>query len=94
LKDDAKAYVKTCFVCQQDKVKQDAPPLGLLEPFRIPERPWESMDFIIGLPTSKGCKWVLIVVDQYSKYATLIPTHKECSAEQVAHLFFKHEIKY
>ena len=52
------------------------------------------MDFIMGLPTSDGCYWVLVVVDRYSKYSTFIPPPKECSAEQAAHLFFKHVVKY
>ena len=52
------------------------------------------MDFIVGLPTSKGYNWVLVIVDQYSKYATFIPAPKECSAKQAAHLFFKHVVKY
>jgi len=85
MKDDVEAYVKTCLVCQQDKIEQGAP-AGLLEPLPIPHRPWESvsMDFIVRLPTSEGYNWVLVVVDRYSKYATFIP----------AHLFFKHVVKY
>jgi len=46
------------------------------------------------LPTSEEYNWVLVVVDRYSKYATFIPAPKECSAEQAAHLFFKHVVKY
>jgi len=71
-------------------------PTRLLEPFIIPERSWESvsMEFIAGLPTSEGCNWVLVVVDRYSKYVTFIPAPKECSAEQVARLFFKYVVKY
>ena len=95
LRDDVEAYVKTCLVCQQDKVEQHTP-AGLLEPLPIPERPWESisMDFIVGLPASEGCQWIFVVVDRYSKYATFIPAPKECSAEQAANLFFKNIIKY
>jgi len=48
----------------------------------------------VGLPTSERCNWVLVIVDRYSKYATFIPASKECSAEQAAHLFFKHVVKY
>jgi len=64
LKDDVEAYVKTCLVCQQDKMEQGAH-AGLLEPLPIPERPWKSvfMDFIVGFLTSDGCNWVLVVVD-------------------------------
>lgn len=51
MRKDVDLYVRTCLVCQQDKVEQ-AKPTGLLEPLPIPERPWESisMDFILGLP--------------------------------------------
>ena len=52
------------------------------------------MDFIVGLPASEGYHLVLLIVDRYSEYATFIPAPKECSAEQVAHLFFKHIVKY
>jgi len=95
LKNDVEAYVKTCLVYQQDKIEQEAP-AGFLEPLPIPERSWESisMDFIVSLATSDGCNWVLVVVERYSKYATFIPAPKECSAEQAAHLFFKHVVKY
>ena len=50
LRDDVEAYVKTCLVCQQDKVEQQVP-AGLLEPPPIPDRPWESvsLDFIVRL---------------------------------------------
>lgn len=51
MSDDVETYVKTCLVCQQDKIELKAP-AGLLQPLPIPERPWESlsMDFIVGLP--------------------------------------------
>jgi len=94
LKDDFEAYVKTCLVCQQDKIEEGAP-AGLLEPLPIPERQKSiSMELIVGLPTSEGYNWVLVIVDRYSKYATFIPTPKECSTEQATHLFFKHVVNY
>jgi len=95
LRDDVKAYVKTCLIFEQDKIEQGAP-ARLLKPLPILERPWESvsMDFMVGLPTSEWCNWALVVVDRYSKYATFILAPKECSTEQAAHLFFKHVVKY
>jgi len=95
LKDAVEASVKTCLMCEQDMVEQSAP-AGLLESLPIPKPPWESisMDFIVGLPTSEGYNWVLVIVGRYSKYATFIPAPKECSAEQAVHLFFKHVVKY
>ncbi|KZV45519.1 hypothetical protein F511_26680 [Dorcoceras hygrometricum] len=52
------------------------------------------MDFIIGLPPSEGCGSIIVVVDRFSKYATFIPTPKDCTAEQAAGLFLKHVVKY
>ena len=95
LKDDVETYVKTCLVCQQDKIEQGASVIQL-EPLPNLERSWEniSMDFIVGLPTSEGCNWVLWIVDRYFKYAIFILAPKECSIKQAAHLFFKHVVKY
>jgi hypothetical protein len=95
LRDDVEAYVRTCLVCQQDKV-ENQPPAGLLQPLQIPEKPWEgvSMDFIVGLPKSEGCTSILVVVDRLSKYAEFIPAPKECTAEVTAKLFMRHVVKY
>ncbi|KAE8665117.1 cytochrome P450 78A7-like [Hibiscus syriacus] len=62
--EDVQAYVKTCLVCQQDKIEAKKP-AGLLQPLPIPEHPWESisMDFIIGLPKTDGLSSIMVVVD-------------------------------
>ncbi|KAK8994844.1 hypothetical protein V6N11_045913 [Hibiscus sabdariffa] len=92
---DIEAYVKTCLICQQDKVETKKP-MGLLQPLPIPERPWESisLDFIIGLPNTDNCSSIMVVVDRFSKYATFIPASKVCPAEEAARLFLKHVVKY
>ncbi|KAE8717722.1 hypothetical protein F3Y22_tig00110029pilonHSYRG00062 [Hibiscus syriacus] len=92
---DVEAYVKTCLVCQQDKIEQKKP-VGLLQPFPIPERPWESlsMDFIVGLPVTDGFSSIMVVIDRFSKYGTFIPTSKVCPAKEAARLFLKHVVKY
>ncbi|RVX00819.1 Transposon Tf2-8 polyprotein [Vitis vinifera] len=41
IRDEVEAYVRTCLVCQQDKVEQRQP-RGLLEPLPIAERPWDT----------------------------------------------------
>ncbi|KAE8701067.1 hypothetical protein F3Y22_tig00110548pilonHSYRG00105 [Hibiscus syriacus] len=48
--EDVRVYVKTCLPCQQNKVEMKKP-TRLLQPFLIPERPWEcfSMDFNIDM---------------------------------------------
>ncbi|KAL1151422.1 hypothetical protein V6Z11_A09G040800 [Gossypium hirsutum] len=93
--DDVETYVKTCLICQQDKVELKAS-AGLLQPLPIPERPWESlsMDFITGLLKSDGFASIFVVVDRFSKYVTFIPATKECPAEEAARLFLKHVVKY
>ena len=95
MRSDIEAYVKTCLVCQQDKIEQQVP-TRLLQPLPIPERPWESvsMDFISALPKSDGCGSIMVVVDRFSKYGTFIPALRDCTAEQAAKLFFKHVVKY
>ncbi|KAE8689123.1 hypothetical protein F3Y22_tig00110943pilonHSYRG00133 [Hibiscus syriacus] len=93
--EDVQAYVKTCLVCQQDKIEAKKP-AGLLQPLPIPERPWESisMDFIIGLPKTDGLSSIMVVVDRFSKYATFIPASKVCPAVEATRLFLKHVVKY
>ena len=55
LGEDVKQYVKNYYVCQQTKYLTTKP-VGLVQPLPILEHVWEnlSMDFIIGLPMSKG----------------------------------------
>ncbi|KAI4313284.1 hypothetical protein L6164_026275 [Bauhinia variegata] len=94
MQDDIEAYVRTCLICQQDKIEQQHP-AGLLEPFPIAERPWESvsMDFIVALPKSEGYGSIIAVVDRFSKYATFILAPEDCKVDEAAHLFFKHMVK-
>lgn len=81
MRDDVEVYVRTCLVCQQDKVEQQHS-RGLLEPLPIPERPLESvsMDFIVALPKSEGCESIMLVVDRFSKYGTFIMVPTNCMA--------------
>ncbi|KAK9233383.1 hypothetical protein WN943_023632 [Citrus x changshan-huyou] len=94
MRDDIEAYVRTCLVCQQDKVDHQLP-AGLLEPLPLATRPWESvsMDFITSLPKSEGCGSIMVVVDRYSKYATFIAAPVDCKADEAARLFVKHIVK-
>lgn len=70
-------FIKECTTCQKNKVDH-IHPLGLLQPISIPDNAWEaiSLDFIEGLPKSKGKDTILVVVDRFTKYCHLIPlTH-------------------
>ena len=51
------------------------------------------MDFIEGLPKSKGFSAILVVVDRLTKYAHLIPVKHPYTAATIAQLFLDNIIK-
>ncbi|KAA0053382.1 reverse transcriptase [Cucumis melo var. makuwa] len=59
MRDDVMQYTKTCLICQQDKLEK-VKVAGLLDPLRVPTRPWESvsMDIITHLP--KGVSTIIV----------------------------------
>ena len=92
---DIEAFVKSCIVCQQDKVERRLE-AGLLQPLPTPTRPWSSVsiDFITGFPKVKGMSSVMVVVDRFSKYAVFSAAPQVRSAEIAAGLFFKNVVKH
>ncbi|MCI14640.1 polyprotein-like, partial [Trifolium medium] len=83
-------FVRNCDVCQRQKYLATSPG-GLLQPLPIPERIWEdiSMDFITGLPKSKGYEAIFVVVDRLSKYSHFIPLKHPYTARSLAEVFSK-----
>ncbi|KAA0060369.1 putative mitochondrial protein [Cucumis melo var. makuwa] len=69
--------------------------VGLLESLHVLMRPWEnvSMDFITHLPKVSDLKAILVIIHQFTKYATFILATKLCSTKLLARFFFKHEVK-
>ena len=60
-----------------------------MQPLPVPHKIWDdvSMDFIEGLPKSKGCDTILVVVDKLSKYAHFLSLSHQFSTPQVAQVF-------
>lgn len=85
MKSIIKTYVQTCAVCQQVKPDRAKYP-GLLQPLPVPKKAWQSvsLDFVEGLPKSGRFDCILVVVDQFSKYAHFLPLAHPFTAAQVA----------
>jgi hypothetical protein len=79
-----RSFIQGCDVCQRQKVGTTQPN-GLLQPLPIPEAIWTdiSMDFINGLPTSKGKTAIFVVVDRLSKYGHFTPISHPYTAPAV-----------
>ena len=88
-------FVATCNMCQKNRPSYQKT-TGLLEPLPIPKEPWESisMNFIVGLPKSKGYDSILVVVDWFLKMVCFIPTNIAVSTKEVADLVFANVFKY
>ncbi|KAK4382002.1 hypothetical protein Sango_2915300 [Sesamum angolense] len=95
MEEDVEAYVRTCLVCQLDKVERKKE-VELLQPLPIPEVLWQSisMDFISGFLKVNGLASILVVVDRFSKYGIFIVAPHACPAETTVESFFKNVTKY
>jgi hypothetical protein len=70
-------YVKGCVMCSTCKPTNRK--LRLYSPLPIPSHPWESvsMDFVEGLPMTKGGHdYLYVVVDRFRKICILMPCKK------------------
>jgi hypothetical protein len=86
--------IAECPVCQISKTER-VPYPGLLDPLPIPHRKWSeiSLDFVEGLPTSKGKNVILVVVDRLTKYSHFLPLSHPYTVKEVANIFIKNIIK-
>jgi len=91
MENDVRDFVKSCETCMRNK-KSRHRKYGLLQPLEVPERPWKSIeiDFLCGLPPSKGFTVIMIVVDRFSKMIHLVPFKDIPNATQKAKAFINH----
>ena len=93
--DDVQAYVRSCLVCQLDKMERKKF-VELLQPLLIPEKPWESIsiDFVKGFIKVHEFRLVFVIVDRFSKYVVFVLALKACPTEEATKLFFNYVVKY
>lgn len=88
LKKEVENFVRECPTCQVTKGENVHIP-GLLEPLEIPDMAWShiTMDFIEGLPMSRGKDVIFVVVDRLTKYAHFLALSHPYAVEQVVEDF-------
>ncbi|XBI43525.1 hypothetical protein VPH35_108289 [Triticum aestivum] len=94
MRQDVNLFVSNCNICKQAKAERVRTP-GLLEPLPIPPHAWHTvtLDFVEGLPISRGFSCIMVVVDKLTRYAHFIPLAHPFSALQVATTFMTHVYK-
>jgi hypothetical protein len=84
-------YVKGCVMCSTCKPTNRK--LGLYSPLLVPSHPWEriSMDFVGGLPMTKGGHdYLYVIVDRFNNMCILMPCKHKIIAEKTVNLFFQY----
>jgi hypothetical protein len=95
MKKDITQYVSTYLTCQKVKAKHKKL-TRLLQPLPISEWKWEgvTIDFVIGLPTSKTNKYAFwVVADQLTKTTHFIPINVRDSMEKLAQTYSREIVR-
>ena len=87
-------YIQNCSIYGRTKPWRELKQ-GFLKPLPVPERAWKdiSMDFIVDLPASEGCKNIMVVTDRLSKGVVVIPL-PNIQVETVAQAFIDRVVAY
>ena len=95
MRKDVDRFVRNCHVCRRMKSTRHAP-YGALKPLSVPDRPWQhiSVDFVTGLPWSKGYNAICVVVDHLTKQRHLIPCTTTFTADELGTLFCDRVFRY
>jgi hypothetical protein len=84
-------YVKGCVMCS--KWNPTNRKLGLYLLLHVPSHPWESvsMDFLWGLPMTKGGHdYLYVVVDRSSNMCILMSCKNKITVENTGNIFFQY----
>ena len=92
---DVRDFVDACVICESTKYSTQKP-AGLLRPLHVPSQVWDdvSMDFVTGLPQSRGYTTIMLVVDRLSKYALFAALPMRFNVLRVAHLFVNTVVRH
>jgi len=95
MRKDVDRFVRNCHVCRRTKSVRHVP-YGVLRPLLVSDRPWQhiSVDFVTGLPRSKGYDAICVVVDRLTKQRHLIPCTTTITAEELGVLFCDRVVRY
>jgi hypothetical protein len=91
MKEIVTKYIKGCVMFSTCKPTNRKP--ELYSPLLVLSHPWESisMDFVGGLPLTKGGHdYMYVVVDRFNKMCILMLCKKNITTEQTTNLFFQY----
>jgi len=88
MRKDIDRFVYNCHVCHRMNSIHHVP-YGVLRLLLVPEQPWQyiSVDFVTGLPRSKGFDAICMVVDRLTKNMHLIPCMTTITAEGLCQIY-------
>lgn len=91
MRDDVMQYTKMCLIYQGQENKScwAAQTLAYLDE-TVGVFSWISLHISQKVGDLEP---ILVIIDRFSKYATFIPTTKQCSAKLITQLFIKHVVK-